>query len=129
MVTGMAFSPDSTKLAIAQTDNIVFVYRLGLEWGDKKTVANRFQTDSSVTTVCWPSGRPNDVVFGLADGVVVAGHSKSGGRAPPTTALYNGGAFTLSTCPSPDGLGFLSGHSDGCIYRFHFGDGTAGPVH
>lgn len=42
MVTGMAFSPDSTKLAVAQTDNIVFVYRLGLEWGDKKTVANRF---------------------------------------------------------------------------------------
>jgi intraflagellar transport protein 172 len=27
VVRGMAFSPDSTKLAIAQSDNIVFIYR------------------------------------------------------------------------------------------------------
>mmetsp|Transcript_9049 Transcript_9049/g.28266 ORF Transcript_9049/g.28266 Transcript_9049/m.28266 type:complete len:112 (-) Transcript_9049:12-347(-) len=36
VVKAMHFSPDSTKLAIAQSDNIVFVYKLGLEWGDKK---------------------------------------------------------------------------------------------
>ena len=29
VVRAMAFSPDSTKLAVAQSDNIVFVYRLG----------------------------------------------------------------------------------------------------
>lgn len=27
IVRAMAFSPDSTKLAIAQSDNIVFIYR------------------------------------------------------------------------------------------------------
>jgi intraflagellar transport protein 172 len=27
MVRGLAFSPDSTKLAVAQSDSIVFVYR------------------------------------------------------------------------------------------------------
>ena len=27
VVRGMAFSPDSTRLAISQSDNIVFVYR------------------------------------------------------------------------------------------------------
>lgn len=27
LVRGLAFSPDSTKLAVAQSDNIVFVYR------------------------------------------------------------------------------------------------------
>ena len=32
VVRGMAFSPDSTKLAVAQSDNIVFVYKLGSEW-------------------------------------------------------------------------------------------------
>lgn len=32
VVKGMAFSPDSTKLAIGQTDNIVYVYRIGEEW-------------------------------------------------------------------------------------------------
>lgn len=79
--------------------------------------------------MCWPSGRPNDVVFGQANGAVLAGHSKAGSRTAPCTALYDGGSFTVSSCASPDGLGFLSGHSDGSIYRFHFGDGTAGPVH
>ena len=38
----MAFSPDSSRLAIAQSDNIVFVYKLGLEWGDKKSICNKF---------------------------------------------------------------------------------------
>ena len=33
IVTGMVFSQDSTKLAVAQSDNIVFIYKLGLEWG------------------------------------------------------------------------------------------------
>ena len=32
VVKGMAFSPDSTKIAIGQTDNIVYVYRIGEEW-------------------------------------------------------------------------------------------------
>lgn len=32
VVRGMSFSPDSAKLAIAQSDNIVFIYKLGLEW-------------------------------------------------------------------------------------------------
>lgn len=29
IIRAMAFSPDSTKLAIAQSDNIVFIYRCG----------------------------------------------------------------------------------------------------
>lgn len=29
VVRAMAFSPDSTKLAVAQSDNAVFVYRCG----------------------------------------------------------------------------------------------------
>jgi len=36
VVRGLEFSPDSTKLAVGQTDNIVFVYRLGEDWGEKK---------------------------------------------------------------------------------------------
>lgn len=31
-VTGLAFSPDSTKIAVGQTDNIVFVYKIGEKW-------------------------------------------------------------------------------------------------
>lgn len=32
VVKSMAFSPDSTKIAVAQTDNIIFVYKIGEEW-------------------------------------------------------------------------------------------------
>ena len=46
MVRGMAWSPDSTKLAIAQSDNIAFVYKLGADWGDKKSICNKFQQAS-----------------------------------------------------------------------------------
>ena len=31
-VKAMAFSPDSTKIAIGQTDNIIFVYKIGDDW-------------------------------------------------------------------------------------------------
>lgn len=34
IVRGLCFSPDSTRLAVAQSDCIVFVYKLGLEWGE-----------------------------------------------------------------------------------------------
>ena len=31
-VTALAFSPDSTKVAVGQTDNIIYVYRIGDKW-------------------------------------------------------------------------------------------------
>ena len=31
-VTCLAFSPDSTKIAVGQTDNIVYVYKIGESW-------------------------------------------------------------------------------------------------
>ena len=70
MVRGMAFSPDGTKLAIGQSDNIVFVYKLGDEWGDKKSICNKFHQQSAITTVCWPAMQHHEVVFGLAEGKV-----------------------------------------------------------
>ena len=32
LVKGISFSPDSTKIAVGQTDNIVYVYKIGEEW-------------------------------------------------------------------------------------------------
>lgn len=32
LVKAIAFSPDSTKIAVGQTDNIIYVYRIGEEW-------------------------------------------------------------------------------------------------
>eukprot|EP00959_Pyramimonas_sp_CCMP1952_P474800 9503851-Pyramimonas_sp.AAC.10 len=68
----MAFSPDSSKLAIGQSDNIVFVYKLGAEWGDKKSICNKFHQSSAITCITWPHQQHHEVVFGLAEGKVKA---------------------------------------------------------
>lgn len=33
LVRAIEFSPDAMKIAVAQSDNIVFVYKIGSEWG------------------------------------------------------------------------------------------------
>jgi intraflagellar transport protein 172 len=66
----MAFSPDNQKLAIAQSDNIVFIYKLGLEWGEKKSICNKFAQNSAVTCMVWPYERHGDLIIGLAEGKI-----------------------------------------------------------
>ena len=70
VIRGMAFSPDSIKLAIAQSDNIVYIYKLGVEWGDKKSICNKFVHTTAITCLTWPQKRVNEMVFGTADGKV-----------------------------------------------------------
>ena len=116
LVRGMAWSPDSTKLAIAQSDNIAFVYKLGSEWGDKKSICNKFQQASPVTCIVWPEQRPNELVFGLAEGKVKVGQLRS--NKPAT--LYSTDSYVVSICANQDGTAVLSGHLDHRIYRFYF---------
>ena len=53
-----------------QTDNIVYVYRLGSEWGADKKICNKFEGKSTVTALAWPRNRPHELAFGLASGKV-----------------------------------------------------------
>jgi len=124
IVRGMAWSPDSTKLAVAQSDNIVFVYKLGLEWGERKSICNKFLQQSPITCVVWPIERPNEVVFGLAEGRVRIGNCRSNKAA----TLYSADSYVTSIASSPDGNAIISGHHDGSIYRFCFQAGTYGPA-
>mmetsp|Transcript_147414 Transcript_147414/g.383208 ORF Transcript_147414/g.383208 Transcript_147414/m.383208 type:complete len:1766 (-) Transcript_147414:28-5325(-) len=116
IVRTVEFSPDSTKLAVAQSDNIVFVYKLGNDWKDKKSICNKFAQTSSVTCLCWPSAHPNELVFGLAEGKVKVGQLKSNKAA----TLYQTESFVVAICAGPDGNSLLTGHLDGSIYRFCF---------
>ena len=65
-VKQLRFSPDSVKLAVAQTDNVIYVYMLGFKWGDKKSIINKIQTTSPVTALLWPT--ENLIYHGLAEG-------------------------------------------------------------
>lgn len=124
IVRGMQFSPDSSKLAIAQSDNIVFVYHLGLEWKAKKSIVNKFRQSSSVTCITWPQTHPNKIVFGLADGKVRLGQT----RTNKSATMYGTDSYTVSCCSSPDGNSVLSGHLDGTIHRFFFENSSGTPA-
>ena len=116
MVTGMAWSPDSTMLAIAQSDNIVFVYKvrrgwwwlfphhvhrpcfrsaqLGAEWGEKKSICNKFPQSHPVTCITWPSEHPTELVFGTAEGKMKIGQLKTN----KSLTMYTTGSYTVSCC-------------------------------
>ncbi|GAX77698.1 hypothetical protein CEUSTIGMA_g5141.t1 [Chlamydomonas eustigma] len=117
VVRTMAFSPDSSKLAIAQSDNIVFVYRIGEAWTDKKSICNKFPQSTPVTSLIWPRGR-EDVVFGLSDGKVKLGQLKT--NKPLTMYAHPEGSYVVSLASSPDGHAIISGHLDGSVYKFTF---------
>eukprot|EP00939_MAST-03C_sp_MAST-3C-sp1_P000124 g124.t1 len=126
IVRAMQFSPDSRKLAVAQSDNIIFVYNLGLEWGAKKSIVNKFKQSSSVTCLTWPQSHPNKIVFGLSEGKVRLGQT----RKNKSATMYVTESHVVSCCASPDGNSILSGHLDGTIYRFFFeGSGGGAPAH
>ncbi|PNF37590.1 hypothetical protein B7P43_G11975 [Cryptotermes secundus] len=113
VIKGLAFSPDSTKIAVGQTDNIIFVYKIGEVWGEKKVICNKFPQQSAVTCLIWLSeGR---IIFGQADGKVRSANHKSN----KSQTLYATDSYVVSLASNPRGTGFLSGHEDGTIVRYY----------
>ncbi|XP_030054442.1 intraflagellar transport protein 172 homolog [Microcaecilia unicolor] len=120
VVKGMAFSPDSTKIAIGQTDNIIYVYKIGEEWGDKKVICNKFIQTSAVTCLLWPA--ENAIVFGLAEGKVRLANTKTN----KSSTIYGTDSYVVSLTSNVSGKGILSGHADGTIVRYFFDDEGSG---
>ena len=108
-MTGLAWSPDSTKLAVAQSDNIIYVYKVGETWGEKKVICNKFVQQSSVTCICWPPDQ--HIVFGLADGKVRIANTKTN----KSNTVYGTDSFTVAVTHNISGKGILSGHMDGTV--------------
>ena len=120
-VKGIAFSPDSTKIALGQTDNIVFVYKIGEEWGDRKVICNKFLQQNAVTCLIWPP-ESQFIIFGLADGKVRIANLKTN----KSQTIYGTEVYCVSLCSNPSGKGILSGHADGAIVRYLFDDEGSG---
>ena len=72
-IRDIVFSPDSTKLAVAQSDNIIFVYKLGTRWGDTKSICNKLEQSSSVMCLVWSRTKAHEIFFGLEEGKVKIG--------------------------------------------------------
>ncbi|XP_066998302.2 intraflagellar transport protein 172 homolog [Anabrus simplex] len=112
-VTGLAFSPDSLKIAVGQSDGVIFVYKIGIEWGEKKSICNKFIQECPVTCLHWLFEGP--LIYGLLDGRVRSSNIKSN----RTKTLYDTNSSVVSLAGNNQGTGFLSGHMDGTIIRFY----------
>lgn len=127
VVKAMAFSPDSIKLAIAQSDFILFVYKLGVDFGERKSICNKVPQSSAITCMCWPGSASGGeiIAFGTQEGKVKVAILKTN----KAQTLFAGEQPCVSICSSPDGSQVLSGHQDGAVFCYTFdaeGDGAAG---
>ena len=91
------------------------MYKIGLDWGTKKSICNKYPTSSSVTCMTWPKDRQNDLVFGLAEGKIKIGKLSNNKSA----VIYSTDSYAVSLASSRDGEAIISGHLDGSIYLFH----------
>ncbi|KAJ6223282.1 hypothetical protein RDWZM_001827 [Blomia tropicalis] len=67
-VRGICFSPgDGDRLAVGQTDCVIYVYRIGSNWGEKKTIVNKFNLASPVSGLYW---LPQGLLYSSFDGRV-----------------------------------------------------------
>ncbi|XP_061900790.1 intraflagellar transport protein 172 homolog isoform X2 [Entelurus aequoreus] len=120
VVNDMAFSPDSTRIAIGQSDNIIYVYRIGEEWGDKKTICNKFIQTSTVTCLMWPA--EHSIVYGLVDGKVRLANVVTN----KSSTIYVTESCVVSLASNVSGKGILCGHANGNVVRYFFDDEGSG---
>ncbi|EER04460.1 conserved hypothetical protein [Perkinsus marinus ATCC 50983] len=124
MVTCMSFSPDGTRVAVGQSDSIVYVYKIGINWGDKKSICNKWPQPSSVTCIAWPSSQSTQLVVGLADGHLRLANC----RNQKCSNIYHDQAPVVSLCQSLDGYSVAAAHVDGSLFRYTFeSEGTGVP--
>ncbi|ORC89482.1 intraflagellar transport protein 172 [Trypanosoma theileri] len=118
VISGMVFSPDSSKIAVGQSDGMVAIYRIGIEWGEKKAICSKFPQTTAVTCVCWPNTSQGVelVVFGTLEGKVKVGILK----ANKSQSLYAHEHPVVSIASSTDGQKIISGHLDGSVYQYTF---------
>uniref|UniRef100_A0A668A2T2 Intraflagellar transport protein 172 homolog n=1 Tax=Myripristis murdjan TaxID=586833 RepID=A0A668A2T2_9TELE len=105
-VKDMVFSPDSTKIAIGQSDNIIFVYRIG--------------ENCAVMRLLWPA--ENTIVFGLVEGKVRLANTQTN----RSSTIYDTESLVVSLTSNVSGKGILSGHADGTVVRYFFDDEGSG---
>ena len=115
MIRDILFSPDSTKLAIAQSDKIIFVYKLGSSWGDKKTICNKFEQSSSISCMVWSRNKPNELFAGLTEGKIKLCLLNKN----TSSVLYSHDHPCISLSSSQDGKFIISGHSDNVILKYN----------
>ena len=89
-------------------NGIIFVYNLGLNWGDKKVICNKFEQNFPVTAMIWPNKKTSELFFGVADGKVKKAFLKNN----TAYALYSTGSFVIAMSYNYSNTCLLSSHMD-----------------
>ncbi|GMT33313.1 hypothetical protein PFISCL1PPCAC_24610, partial [Pristionchus fissidentatus] len=114
IIISLAFSPDSSSLAVGQSDNVVFVYKIGAEWNEKKVITNKLVQTAAVTAHSWPFD--DKILIGLADGKMRVGLLKQNKCA----SLFKTEMGVISIAVSPKRTSFVSSHIDGSLILYNF---------
>ena len=115
VVKEICFSPDSTKLAVSQSDCIIFVYNLGPNWGDKKVICNKFEQNFPVTAMIWPNKKSQEIFFGIADGKIKKGILRNNSAQ----ILYTTGSFVVNMSYNENNNYIISSHMDNSIFLYN----------
>ena len=110
------YNPESTKLAVAQSDNIIIVYRLGLNWGEEKKICNKFELDKKPTCMVWSKKNTKEIIFGLSNGNIRVALLSKG---TISEILYKHSSPCISISSSLDEKYIISGHKDSSIFIYN----------
>lgn len=114
LVRALAFSPDSNILTIAQSDKILYSYKVGSNFGDKKSICSKIPLDSSPSCIQWPSDRLFEFFFGDNSGKVSLAKIKS----HKASTLYETGSYCVALSIDSANTQLVSGHLDKSIYIY-----------
>ncbi|CAI5455003.1 unnamed protein product [Caenorhabditis angaria] len=118
----MTFSPDSSRVAVGQSDNVVFIYKVGTTWNEKKVIVNKFVQPSAVSCLNWPFD--DKILIGQLDGKVRIGLMKNN----KCSSLYKTDQAVVSMHAHPKKTCFVSAHSDGSIIMYSFSSRTQSKI-
>jgi intraflagellar transport protein 172 len=115
-ITDIVFSGDSIKCAVAQSDGGIFVYKIGLSWGEKKVICNKFiHQGVGISCMAWPDN--SSIIYGTTDGKVRIGNVKSN-KSSVVSELNSTAALAIAVNRS--GTLVAVGHADNGIESLSF---------
>ncbi|CAH0729651.1 unnamed protein product, partial [Brenthis ino] len=110
VITSLAFSDNSELLAVAQSDNMVFVYRVGAEWSGKKVICNKFPLTGAPLRLL---AGENGFYTGTSDGKIRSLDCKTN----KSSGLWSAGSCCVALAKSNGTeVTLASGHVDGTLY-------------
>jgi intraflagellar transport protein 172 len=109
------FNPESTKLAIAQSDNSIIIYDLELNLSNKNLIYNKLELKAKPKCIVWSKINTKDIIIGLSDGEIMTGLVDN----KISKFLYSHQSPCISISSSFDGKYIISGHKDTSILIFN----------